>query len=640
MKLTSSVVGIASLGLALLLAGCASPSAPTSSVTSPSPAIAQPVSEAPAPLPPSQVIAAPLPAAAVLVAPANPIRLPPGGLATEPHADLWARMRAGFVMPDLDTALVAEKERFYLSNREALNRMFQRGGRYLYFIVDEVERRGMPTELALLPFVESAMNPVALSSAKAAGLWQFIPSTGKQYELSQNWWVDNRRDVVQSTRAALDYLQKIYEMNERDWFLALASYNWGENAVARAVKNNRARGMPVDYLSLSMPAETRHYVPKLIALKRIILRASEYGIVLPDVPNRPYFVTIEKTRPIDLKLAAQFAGMSVEEFVALNPAHNRPVIAASRNNQIKLPADRVDAFMASVARHDLDAKPLASWQPYTLKPGETLDDVARNGNVSTQEIIRANSLRAGSRILPGTQVIAPQASVRDEQQVESFQGPRVYEQITISPVYHRVAKRESLAGIAASYGVSADTLRAWNGGIKSARPGASLLVRPASNQTILTVAGGERQVVSRGDASAQAAVPVAAPSPTRVEPVAVVASAAAVAAVASASSGKSAAPPSRMQTARAEVPQAKGRAGSKSAATQVVASGPSQKKGKLAASSGAPAAKGKYGSAQPMTAILKPSDKAPSAKGTARTTTAPPAKNAAPAKSTGKATRT
>jgi membrane-bound lytic murein transglycosylase D len=523
--------------------------------------------------------------------------------------------------------------------------MFQRGGRYLYFIVDEVERRGMPTELALLPFVESAMNPVALSSAKAAGLWQFIPSTGKQYELSQNWWVDNRRDVVQSTRAALDYLQKIYEMNERDWFLALASYNWGENAVARAVKNNRARGMPVDYLSLSMPAETRHYVPKLIALKLIILRASEYGIVLPDVPNRPYFITVEKTRPIDLKLAAQFAGMSVEEFVALNPAHNRPVIAASRNNQIKLPADRVDVFMASVARHDLDAKPLASWQPYTLKPGETLDDVARNGNVSTQEIIRANSLRAGARIMPGTQVIAPQPTVRDQQLVESFPGPRVYEQITTSPVYHRVAKRESLAGIAASYGVSADTLRAWNGGIKSARPGASLLVRPASSQTVLTVAGGTRQAVSRDEAPAFAAAPlaapspvVAAPSPARVEPVAVIASAAAVTAVAKTASSKNAAAASRTQTARADPPQAKGRAASKTAATQTVARGPASKKDKLAA--GAPTAKGKYPAAQPMTAVLKPSDKAPAAKGTARATTPPPAKSVAPAKSNGKAART
>jgi len=427
-------------------------------------------------------------------------------------------------MPELDTPLVQDKERFYLNRPEALQRMFARGGRYLHFIVEEVEKRGMPTELALLPFVESAMNPVALSSAQAAGLWQFIPSTGRQYELSQNWWVDNRRDVVRSTRAALDYLQKIYEMHDRDWFLALASYNWGENAVARAVKSNRARGRPAGYLDLSMPSETRHYVPKLIALKHIIQRSTEFGIALPDVPNRPYFATIEKTRPIDLKLAAQFAGMSVDEFVALNPAHNRPVIAATRNNGIQLPADRVDGFVAAMARHERNERPLASWQPYTLKPGESLDDVARRGNVSTAELLQANGLKSGRKILPGTQLIAPQTGVKDERQVESFEGPRVYEQVTVAAVYHRVQNRENLSTVAREYRVSVDTLRGWNGGIKTAKVGTSLLVRPASTQTVLTTASGVRQVLARGDLPqsaaprAPAASVAAAPAPHAAAP--------------------------------------------------------------------------------------------------------------------------
>jgi len=460
-------------------------------------------------LPAAQPPAAATPSPAVVVAPARPI---------DPHRDLWARMRAGFAMPELDTPLVAEKERFYLQRPEALQRMFGRGSRYLHYIVEEVERRGMPAELALLPFVESAMNPVALSSAQAAGLWQFIPSTGKQYELSQNWWVDNRRDVVQSTRAALDYLQKIYEMHDRDWFLALASYNWGENAVARAVKSNRARGKPTDYLSLSMPAETRNYVPKLIALKNIILRADELGLALPEIPNRPYFATIEKTRPIDLKLAAQFAGMSVDEFVALNPAHNRPVIAASQNNEIKLPFDRVDNFVRAVEKHDRENKTLASWQPYTLKPGESLDEVARRGN-SAAELLRANGLSPRRKLLPGTQVIAPQGSVKDERLVESFEGPKVYEQVTVPAVYHRVTKRDTVASVAANYGIGVSQLRAWNGGVKKVSPGASLLVRPASTQTLLTTADGARQVIARAAApvvrdappvSKAAAAPVAA----------------------------------------------------------------------------------------------------------------------------------
>ncbi len=448
---------------------------------------------------------APAPAASLPVAPTLPpaaaaVSTPSTAIPTQAqYDDVWSRMRAGFSMPELNTPLVAEKERYYLAHRDSLQRMFSRGGRYLYFIVEEVERRGMPTELALLPFVESAMNPVALSSAQAAGLWQFIPSTGKQYDLSQNWWVDNRRDVVQSTRAALDYLQKIYEMNERDWFLALASYNWGENAVARAVKNNRARGLPVDYLSLSMPNETRNYVPKLLAIKHIVQNASALGIVLPNVPNRPYFATIEKTRPIDLKLAAQFAGMSVEDFVAINPAHNRPVIAASRNNQIRIPADRIDSFLSAVEIHDMNDKPLASWQPYTLKPGETLEDVARQSGVSTAELLRANGLKPGGRMLPGTQLIAPQAAVKDQNRIESFQGPRVYEQITITATYHQVARRESMASVASRYGVSVAQLSAWNGGAKSARAGTRLVVRPASSQTVLTTVGGARQVVARAD---------------------------------------------------------------------------------------------------------------------------------------------
>ena len=534
----------------------AAPSAVSPAVPSAvGPAGAAPLAPAAAPGPgyPAAAPAASAPAASAPAASQGPAVVVAAPRPADLHRDLWQRLRAGFAMPGLDTPLVAEKERFYLQRPEALQRMFARGGRYLHYIVEEVERRGMPTEIALLPFVESAMNPVALSSAQAAGLWQFIPSTGRQYELTQNWWVDNRRDVVKSTNAALEYLQKIYEMHDRDWFLALASYNWGENAVARAVRNNRARGLPTDYLSLSMPNETRHYVPKLIALKNIVMRADALGLALPDIPNRPYFATIEKTRPIDLKLAAQFSGLTVEEFVALNPAHNRPVIAASRNNAIRIPADRVDDFVRAMERHDRQNKPLASWQPYTLKPGETLDDVARRGDVSTGELLRANGLAATRRILPGTQLIAPQASVKDERQVESFEGPRIYEQVTTPAVYHRVGKRESLASIASSYGLGVAQLRDLNGGAKSVKPGASLLVRPASAQTVLTSADGSRQVVARAAqplrlAAAEEPAPVArepaapraaAPRPASAPPRSV------------ASAARGAKPPARAQVARA-----------------------------------------------------------------------------------------
>jgi membrane-bound lytic murein transglycosylase D len=519
-----SVVGV----LATLLAatGCSvapvAPKAPPAqtTATAPKPAPA-PASSTSAPAPtaskPTPIAAPKDPINDVLKAQQEPaVVIAAEDAVSEAQAkiDLWERIRKGFAMAELPTPLVAEKEKFYTTKPEYLQRMFSRGGRYLFHIVEEVEKRGLPTELALLPFIESAMNPVAMSSAKAAGLWQFIPSTGKAYNLNQNFWVDNRRDVVQSTRAALDYLEKIYAMHGNDWFLALASYNWGEGSVGRAVKKNKALGKPTDYLSLDMPNETRHYIPKLIAIKNIVARSAEMGVTLPPLPNRAYFVTIEKTRPIDLKLAAKFAGMSVEDFVALNPAHNRPVIAASKNNEIKIPADKINGFVAAVEEHSDAQRVFATWQPHTMQPGETLESLAAKGNVSVAELRKANSLRPDARIVAGTRIIAPQKSVADESKVESFVAPRVYEQVDLAAGYHRVAKKETLASIAGRYGVSVAELKAWNG-VKTAKRGSSLLVRQARTQTLLTTESGERSVV-KNIVKAVYKAPVAEPDPVPV----------------------------------------------------------------------------------------------------------------------------
>jgi membrane-bound lytic murein transglycosylase D len=494
-----SIVGIASL---LLTSACSvAPVAPEPIASKPTPAPRPAVGAAKPPATP--IVVAPLqakPAQPVVTAAPNnaepAVVIAAEDAVTEAQAqiDLWERIRKGFAMQELPTSLVAEKEKFYTTKPEYLQRMFSRGGRYLFHIVEEVEKRGLPTELALLPFVESAMNPVALSSAKAAGLWQFIPSTGKQYNLNQNFWVDNRRDVVQSTRAALDYLQKIYALHGNDWFLALASYNWGEGSVGRAIKKNKAAGKPTDYLSLDMPNETRHYIPKLIAIKNILARSSEMGVVLPPLPNRAYFVTIEKTRPIDLKLAAKFAGMSVEDFVALNPAHNRPVIAASKNNEIKIPADKLKGFIAAVEEHSDAQRVFATWQPHTMLAGETLESLATKGNVSVAELRKANGLKPETRVIAGTTIIAPQKAVSDERKVESFVAPRVYEQVDLAAAYHRVGKKETLAGIAGRYGVSVGDLKAWNG-VKAANRGSKLIVRQARTQTLLTTETGEKSVV-------------------------------------------------------------------------------------------------------------------------------------------------
>src|SRR6185437_7041728 len=255
-----------------------------------------------------------------------------------PDPDLWERIRLGFELEPLDSPLVAEQEDWYASRPDYIKRFVDRGSLYLHYIVEQVEKRHMPTEIALLPVVESAFTPNARSHAKASGLWQFIPSTGKNFGLKQNWWADKRNDIVAATNAALDYLQKLHD-EFGSWELALAAYNCGEGCVSRAVAWNQKRGLPTDYLSLRLPPETQGYVPKLMAVKNIVLSPATYGIELDSVPDQPYFTTVKALAKIDVKLAAQLAGMSEEEFNALNPQHRKPVAVASGGTLV-LPLDK------------------------------------------------------------------------------------------------------------------------------------------------------------------------------------------------------------------------------------------------------------------------------------------------------------
>ncbi|MEN9772323.1 MAG: Membrane-bound lytic murein transglycosylase precursor [Pseudomonadota bacterium] len=421
-------------------------------------------------------------------------------LSTPKHEDLIDRIRAGFTIPELESPLVAQHERWIQRNPEYLARVFDRGGKYLHHIVEELEARSMPTELALLPIVESAFNPQALSKAKAAGLWQFIPSTGRIFDLEQNWWHDQRRDVLESTRAALDYLEKLYELQGQDWFLALASYNWGEGAVMRARKRNQAKNRSDDYLSLKMPKETQHYVPKLIALRNVLARPEAFGLSLPKIPNKPYFVVIDKEQSIDLSLAARFSGLSLEEFVELNPSHHRPVISASRTNRIVLPADREESFQKALQAHLASGTPLVSWKPYTLKAGESLATIASRAGVSPQDLIRANSLKRNAQILPGTTLLAPIAAQTDEAHIETtlarFNGTRVVEKERINAVYHRVTKRDTLAKIAKRYGTTQSTIRALNNLQEELPVGTRLLIRKAEIRTVVTDERGKRTVLN------------------------------------------------------------------------------------------------------------------------------------------------
>ncbi len=317
--------------------------------------------------------------------------------------DLFERLRNGFSMPNINSDLVLYHQQWYLNRPDYLRRMVDRSSLYLYHIIEELNKRGMPTELALLPMVESAYNPMAYSRSRASGLWQFIPSTGKNYKLEQNWWLDERRDIVASTTAALDYLETIYEMHG-DWHLALASYNWGEGAVGRAINKNKASGLPSDYLSLKMPAETKNYVPKLQALKNIFSSPrllAEMG--LQAVPNRPYFSTIANSANIDVKIAAKLAEMPVGDFVALNPSHNRPVIKS--DTPLIIPTEKVDTFMNNLENHQDSDKPLSSWQPYTFQAGDKLEKVAPRFGMTVANLKAANGIQGRIKVKPGATLL-------------------------------------------------------------------------------------------------------------------------------------------------------------------------------------------------------------------------------------------
>lgn len=337
-----------------------------------------------------------VPAAAPAPAPAA---TPPAVIVTvrKPPSDVWERIRNGYTMQPMDNDLVRQWENFYSAKPEYFARMVDRSSHYLYHIIEEIERRKMPAEVALLPMIESAYNPQAYSKAHASGLWQFIPSTGKLYGLRQNWWYDGRRDVIAATSAALDYLEKLHAQFG-DWELALASYNWGEGAVARAVARNQAKGLPGDYASLTMPAETRNYLPKLIAVKNIIADPARFGIKLPSVPNQPYFEAITVKRHIDVKLAAKFAEIPLEEFKFLNPAHNKQVIKADGTETIVLPREKVSIFNANLDNHD---QPLVSWQAHTIKPGEKPEKIAAKYGMSMAELKQVNGIGGKTKFHTG-----------------------------------------------------------------------------------------------------------------------------------------------------------------------------------------------------------------------------------------------
>lgn len=370
-------------------------------------------------------------------------------------------------MPDLESPLVSGREQWYAARPEEFIAMVERSRMYLYHIIEEIERRGLPTELALLPFVESAYNPQAYSHARAAGMWQFIPSTGRVYQLRQNAFRDDRRDVQASTRAALDYLEKLYGMFG-DWHLALAAYNWGEGAVGRAIAKNKSQKKPTDYVSLYrlMPKETRYYVPKLQAMKSLIADPTRFAIKLPGFENHPYFDSVDITRDIDVELAAELAEVTLADFRALNPSLHRPVILAAGTPQILLPWDNALIFARNLNAHIAEQKgQLASWTVWTAPATMKTTDVARRLKINEAELRQANAIPSHMIIRAGSTLLVPRPSDHENDvaiRIADHGQLNFFPETELRRVVYKAGKRDTVNLVARRYGIAPAKVAEWN----------------------------------------------------------------------------------------------------------------------------------------------------------------------------------
>jgi len=380
----------------------------------------------------------------------------------EAPADLWERVRRGFAMPELDTDLVRHHEQWYANRPEYIQRMVDRGSKYLFHIVEEVERRGLPQELALLPFIESAFNPQAVSHARAAGMWQFMPATGRDFDLKQNAFRDDRRDVLASTRAALDYLERLHRMFG-DWHLALAAYNWGNGNVSRAIQRNRAAGLETGYLDLRMPEETRHYVPKLQAVKNIIANPQRLNVRLPRVGNHPFFDAVTLDRDMDVELIADLAQVSIADFRQLNPSHNKPVIMAAGTPTILLPWDNALLFEERLRQHE---GPTASWTAWRVPRNMTTAEAAKQHDLTEAQLREVNRIPPRMMLRAGSTLLVPRQGKLDNDVPEHIADNG---QILLAPEAgagkaRRVTVKsgDTLSAIAKRHRVTVANLQRWN----------------------------------------------------------------------------------------------------------------------------------------------------------------------------------
>ena len=386
-----------------------------------------------------------------------------GDQAESPNDDLWQRLRDGFAMDhSVDNARVQAQLNWYARHPRYIDRVSERGARYLHHIIEQTEARGLPTELALLPIVESAFDPFAYSHGRAAGLWQFIPSTGKYFGLTQSWWHDDRRDVLEATDAALTYLERLANRFDGDYTLALAAYNAGGGTVSSAMRRNRNADKPTDYWSLSLPRETREYVPKLIALAKIFDDPEAYDIELPALKNEPYFAVVDTGSQLDLAQAADLADVDINEIYLLNPSYNRWATNPDGPHRLLVPQQKAEAFRVALA--DFPSEQRVSWRDYEVRPGDNLGAIAGKFSTTTSVIKQVNQLN-GDIIRVGQQLLIPSAvqgtdtyALSQSQRLQRTQERKR----DGNKVRHTVRSGDTFWDIARDHRVSVRQVAAWN----------------------------------------------------------------------------------------------------------------------------------------------------------------------------------
>jgi membrane-bound lytic murein transglycosylase D len=380
-----------------------------------------------------------------------------------PPQTVWEVMRKGFALPDVNNTRVANERAWYLNHPAYVKRVANRASPYLYYIVSEVKKRGMPLDFALLPVVESAYDPFAYSNGRAAGLWQFIPGTGRRFDLRQDWWYDGRRDVAESTRAALDYLQYLHKEFHGDWLLALAAYNSGEGTVQRAIRRNLRHNRPTDFWHLGLPRETRAYVPRLLAVRDLFQDPGKYDIQLPKIPNKAYLARVDCGSQIDLALAAKLAGISLRQMYLLNPGYNRWATEPGGSHELFVPSAEKDGFLEKLQK--LPASARVTWIRHKIRPGESLGVIARHYRTTIAVLRRTNHLR-GNLIRAGHYLMVPAAKgTRSDYALSASQRLKHKQNIARGNIklVHIVRSGDSFWKIARHYHVSVARVASWNG---------------------------------------------------------------------------------------------------------------------------------------------------------------------------------